>query len=204
MELFLSLLSLIGLGAFAWMVYDIVRTVQKARRHLKEEEKKMFEKLKKAMEDNIRKKQVEDDLLNVLKLIREDWNRSKVKSKLDRGSDKVIYRLDSGGLFEYSYEGRLEFTASGIGKITYKVGLTYQLVILRLIGTLVDDINAGRAKESNDPRSRRYYVLVDNIKLRKESLAKMRHDDPDRAALENELRAAEKKAAEMKKSLINI
>ncbi len=97
------------------------------------------------------------------------------------------------------------------GKFTYTVGLTWRNKFITLINDLI--INKGRKRTSKSsgpssksksgnhhshPKGNLYQILKDTVAQRKEQLAKMPKNDPNRTSMENELGNAERKLKEMK------
>lgn len=191
---------------------DIIK--QKKKRE-EEKKKKLEEEIEEAKQQKL-KKEINDLADSIIR----DWNGAIYADKIETpGNRTVIYKFENGDTVFYRGD-TLKYTTSK-REVIYTIGLLYRSKFTKILNRMVEIINEGntstRKSKSNfsgsykhtstytsssnnnkSPRQRRYDIIVETIKLRKEKLAKMSKNDPERNILENELRAAERKAEEIK------
>lgn len=176
------------------------------------------------------RKNIETEINDLADSIIADWNNSIYADKVETpGTQTVTYKFENGNTV--FLQGNTLIYTTSTRKITYTIGLIYKSRFTTIFNRIVEIINSGQtAKRSKSysysssskysdggktysapsnktapvsSRQKRYDTIMETIKLRKEGLAKMSKNDPSRPALENELKAAEKKAAEIKMELQN-
>lgn len=191
---------------------DLEKTTEKIRKEMAE----MTEKEKK-------RKEIDKEINDLISSITKDWNASIYADKVKTpGNGHVTYRFENGD--HILFTGKTLIYTTSKHKMQFTLGIMYQSVFRKFFNRIVEIINSGKTStrssysksysnysggqvpppqnpkpsSSLDPKTRRYEVLMETIRLRKENLDKMSKNDPEREALENELKVAEKKAAEMK------
>lgn len=176
---------------------------------LKKEKKKQRE-YKPENHDKERQMALETEIEALSDRIIRDWNSAIFSDKIDTpGDGVVIYTFENGDTIHYQLD-TLKYD-TGTTRVVYTMGLLWRSQFTGIFNRIVEIINNRQAgtrrrvytqtaqPESSDPKTRKYQVLQETIRLRKESLAKMRKNDPNRTALENELKAAERVASLMQK-----
>lgn len=153
-----------------------------------------------------RQEKIERDISDLAEAIVLDWNNSWQRpNKINATIDSVVYIFKNGDTVSY-YNGKLihdtdkfkkQYSLGDLDKIKF-------VTIFDRIAEIVNERNKPKSKNAQkvnayiSPKMRRYEMLIENIKLRKENLSKIGKNHPDRKALENELRVAENKAASIK------
>lgn len=191
---------------------------EKKAKQAKHDKQEHDEKMKKAEREKIEQEKIASELNYLLQLIINDWNASIYPDKIDTpGINKVEYRFENGDRV-ILIDRTLEHHTSR-QKITYRIGLIHRAKFVAAFNRIVQIVNNGEAKKrmrgnrnpvngssqsynpSSNPRQKKYDLLMQTIKLRRENLMKMDKNDPDRAAMEFELSVAENKAAKIKAEL---
>lgn len=185
-------------------VVNDVRKREKVERErlLKEKERSFYEEL---LKDNLKKE------INALAdAIIADWNSAVYADKVRTPSTGgVVYMFENGDKVFLKGDTLKYSTRSKNSEWT--IGLMYSSRFTTIFNRMVQIINDGHVGRRNrtytrssktgySGTNRRYNILMDTIKLRRENLAKMKRNDPDREAMENELKAAERMAESMKKN----
>lgn len=140
-----------------------------------------------------------------------DWNSAIYSDKIRTLEDQIVtYRFENGDTIWYrqgvlKYDTRTKY-------VEYTIGYTYRIRFTATFNRMVEIINAGNvgrrssrraysttsSTKMQDTPNRKYNVLMETIRLRKEGLAKIPKTHPDYTSLLNELRAAERVAASIK------
>lgn len=174
-------------------------------------------------EEEKRQEDLRRELDNIIDSIAIDFNRAPYRDKIggyrnNKGEFCVKYTFENGNIVDiFDMSGRrFKYSANGnINTYTTSIALFNKLV------TVINEIsNRMKSRPSYDKRSKDYYgsnsstsknrsndsdpkrtrykTLLDTIEHRKKQLSKMSKNDEGRAALENELIAAERMAKKMK------
>lgn len=199
------LLLTLGIGGFLILSY---REKQREKRYKEEREKSRYEE---PVYEDTAQERIRRELDAIVDAMVLDWNLTIYPDKVETpGNDTRIYRFENGDVL-YFIGNDLTFNTR-TRKVSYTVGFTYKAKFNAVFNRIVEIINSGKTGTRSgyrtqtftstshpvDGKSRRYQILESTVKLRREGLAKMRRDDPNRVAMENELKAAEKKLASMK------
>lgn len=163
----------------------------------KKREKERLEEEKREREQNSLKNEID----NIKRRIREDFQRFPYSDKLKTTDGKIRYTFENKNWVEVSrgqivYETNTHRVGYGVGLLT---DLEFHLLFTEIF-SIAKRRNAS-ATNSGDARWKRYYTIMETIALRKESLSKMKHNDPDRDELVYELRVAEAKAKKIKEEI---
>lgn len=215
------------IGIVGWFIYSRIEDSKKTKIKREREKKELEELGREEMEQQRERvkseqerKRIEKEIYDLMDSIVKDWNASIYADKVETpGNGHVKYRFENGDNILFTGK-TLTYTTSK-HKMQFTLGLAYQVKFRNTFNRIVEIINSGKtAKRSRssysyskyygskstkstatatDPKSRKYEMIMETIKLRKESLAKMSKSDPERVALENELKVAERVASEMKK-----
>jgi len=207
------------------LAYTIVSVMNENRRKRLREERYRYggRARSKPFTNTTSGKSVMDEVFALAERIARDWklNRytDKVSTRNYRGKVSLYYRFEDGTDLEFnnSYGERHMIHTTRTQKITYTLSPSTWAQMVSLMNTLVEQCNNGIAKDrgrtrtkpsgsssqttnphANHPKWEKYYNLTQTIEARKDNLAKMSKNDPDRPQLENELNVAKTTAKKLK------
>lgn len=178
-----------------WTKYDIWLKAKKDKENKQAEIKRELDSLFQRLVDDFSNNPWED----------------KYRATSNGGEVTFYYTFESGDKFEMT-DNRISY-----GNHTYTVGLIYRNKFVSLANEMISkgmkrpsgrrsynssnssgSRKSTKSKYSDHPKGNLYQTLKDTVAQRKEQLSKMSKNDENRAHMENELKAAEKKLKEMK------
>jgi hypothetical protein len=161
----------------------------------------------------------EQKLEKIINLMIKDFNNSPYKDKFNvsqyRGSWFFIYRFNNGYKLTMSNSYLMLEKSNGQALNSFAINDMQSYQLMKKINELIDrSVNRNQRTYNNEYRQEppktkeepkpettgntKLDKILEKIKLRKEQLTKMKSNDPERAALVNELKTYENVANKMK------
>jgi hypothetical protein len=161
----------------------------------------------------------EQKLEKIINLMIKDFNNSPYKDKFNvsqyRGSWFFIYKFNNGYKLTMSNSYLMLEKSNGQALNSFTINDMQSYQLMKKINELIDrSVNRNQRTYNNEYRQEppktkaepkpettgnpKLDKILEKIKLRKEQLAKMKSNDPERAALVNELKTYENVANKMK------
>ncbi len=194
-----------------WMIVVLLLIRGSLKLMRKSYDRKKPSKKKKRVEKSNQEKII-DELNQLKNSLVEDWNSSIFSDKISTAPGTVVYRKENGDVITM-HQNDIEVRTS-TERCVYTVGSYERHAFVSIFNRMIQIINAGNAgqrdienethipspkrKTSDNPKRDLYENLLENIRLRKDSLNKLPKFDENRRCLENELRVAEMKANRLK------
>lgn len=172
--------------------------------------------LKAKRDKESKQEEIKRDLDNLFQRLINDFSSNpwedKYRATSNGGEVTFYYTFEDGDKFEMT-DDRINY-----GGHTYTVGLIYRNKFVSLANEIISkgtkrpsgrqraynsssssgSRKSTKSKYSDHPKGNLYQTLKDTVAQRKEQLSKMSKNDENRAHMENELKAAERKLKEMK------
>jgi hypothetical protein len=150
----------------------------------------------------------EQQLEKLINLMIKDFNNSPYKDKFNVAQSSnswfFLYRFNNGYKITMSNSYLILEKSNGLAINSFSINDIQSYQIIKKINELIDrSVNRNQRTYNNEYRQEttgntKLDKILEKIKLRKEQLAKMKNDNPEREALVNELKTYENVANKMK------
>ena len=175
--------------------------------YVKEEKKKKKKEEKKSYDNEYRWNNNQNKFEKILNLVIKDFNNSpyshKYKAITINNSVHFTYNFNNG--YKLNLTDEYLFLSKQNGEKINSINLDSIQVIefYRLINKIIDRTESQRTYSKSEPKvestgNPKLDKILEKIKLREEQLRKMKSNDPERSALENELKTYKNIANKMK------